>query len=111
MSHIHIIEQKDKPKRKKRDVAPKPSNGRRAKLEVCLTFTSAQCPDNNMYFSFSVQSGLMLANVNATTVAGRELEGMSSASKSNLVATLDKNLNTNVNKVCFNSHVVQLIYF
>jgi hypothetical protein len=40
----------------------------------------------------------MLANVNATTVAGRELEQMSSASKLNLVATLDKSLTTNVNK-------------
>ncbi len=39
-----------------------------------------------------------MANVNATTVAGRELEHMSSASKSHLVATLDKSLNTNVNK-------------
>ena len=65
--------------------------------------------DNNMFFSVSVQSGLMLANVNATTVAGRELEHMSSASKSNLVTTLDKTLNTNVNKVCFNLHVLQLI--
>ncbi len=62
-----------------------------------------------MFFSVSVQSGLMLANVNATTVAGRELEHMSSASKSNLVTTLDKTLNTNVNKVCFNLHVLQLI--
>jgi hypothetical protein len=65
--------------------------------------------DNNMFFSVPVQSGLMLANVNATTVAGRELEHMSSASKSNLVTTLDKTLNTNVNKVCFNLHVLQLI--
>jgi hypothetical protein len=43
----------------------------------------------------------LLANVNSTTVAGRELEHMSSASKSNLVATLDKSLDINVNKVSF----------
>ena len=67
--------------------------------------------DNNMFFSLSVKSGPMLANVNAATVAGRELEHMSSASKSNLVAALDKSLNTNVNKVCFNFHVLPLIFF
>jgi hypothetical protein len=41
----------------------------------------------------------MLNNVSANTIAGRELEAMSSAKKSNLVATLDKSLNTSVNKV------------
>jgi hypothetical protein len=41
----------------------------------------------------------MLNNVSANTIAGRELEAMSSAMKSNIVATLDKSLNTSVNKV------------
>ena len=41
----------------------------------------------------------MLDNVNANTVAGRELEAMTSSSKATLVAKLDKTLNANVNKV------------
>jgi hypothetical protein len=43
----------------------------------------------------------MLDNVNANTVAGRELEAMTSSSKATLVAKLDKTLNANVNKVMF----------
>jgi hypothetical protein len=41
----------------------------------------------------------MLDNVSANTIAGRDLEGMSSTSKATLVAKLDKTLNANVNKV------------
>jgi hypothetical protein len=41
----------------------------------------------------------MLDNVSANTIAGRELEAMSSTSKATLVAKLDKTLNANVNKV------------
>ena len=41
----------------------------------------------------------MLDNVSAKTVAGRELEAMTSSSKATLVAKLDKTLNANVNKV------------
>jgi hypothetical protein len=36
----------------------------------------------------------MLENVSATTIAGRELGAMSTEMKSNLVASLDKSLNT-----------------
>jgi hypothetical protein len=43
----------------------------------------------------------MLDNVSANTIAGRELEAMSSTSKATLVAKLDKTLNANVNKVMF----------
>ncbi len=39
----------------------------------------------------------MLDNVSAKTVAGRELEAMTSSSKATLVAKLDKTLNANVN--------------
>jgi hypothetical protein len=52
----------------------------------------------------SYKSGEMLDNVSATTIAGRELGAMSTAMKSNLVATLDKSLNTSVNKV----HVIHM---
>ena len=41
----------------------------------------------------------MLDNVSATTIAGRELGAMSSQNKTNVVASLDKTLNTTVNKV------------
>jgi hypothetical protein len=51
----------------------------------------------NLYYS--CKSGHMLDNVNANTVAGRELEAMTSSSKATLVAKLDKTLNANVNKV------------
>ena len=43
----------------------------------------------------------MLDNVSAKTIAGRELEAMTSSSKATLVAKLDKTLNANVNKVNF----------
>ena len=43
----------------------------------------------------------MLDNVSAKTIAGRELEAMTSSSKATLVAKLDKTLNANVNKVTF----------
>ena len=43
----------------------------------------------------------MLDNVSAKTIAGRELEAMTSSSKATLVAKLDKTLNANVNKVKF----------
>ena len=41
----------------------------------------------------------MLDNVSAKTIAGRELEAMSSTNKATLVKKLDKTLNANVNKV------------
>jgi hypothetical protein len=43
----------------------------------------------------------MLDNVSANTIAGRELEAMSSTNKATLVAKLEKTLNANVNKVMF----------
>jgi hypothetical protein len=51
-------------------------------------------------FNIAQQSGHMLDNVSTSTIAGRELGAMSTAMKTNLVATLDKSLNTSVNKVC-----------
>jgi hypothetical protein len=57
------------------------------------------CGIHNNYVDFAHQTGHMLNNVSANTIAGRELEAMSSAMKSNLVPTLDKSLNTSVNKV------------
>jgi hypothetical protein len=79
--------------------ASKPSKAKAAKLEVCVTFMFRVCGIHNNYVDFAHQTGHMLNNVSANTIAGRELEAMSSAMKSNLVATLDKSLNTSVNKV------------
>jgi hypothetical protein len=49
-------------------------------------------------FCIELQTGHMLDNMSATTIAGCELEAMSTEMKSNLVANLDKSLNTSVNK-------------
>ncbi len=50
-------------------------------------------------FFVALQTGHMLDNVSATTIAGRELGPMSTEMKSNLVANLDKSLNSSVKKV------------
>ncbi len=93
----------DKPKTKPRKIckrASKPSKAKATKLELCTLY---YCLSNNVprltTFVVALQTGHMLANVSTTAIAGRELGAMSSEMKSNLVASLDKTLNTSVNKV------------
>jgi hypothetical protein len=71
---------------------------------VCLTIILENIKVATCYsyiYFYSFKSGHMLDNVSANTIAGRELEAMSSSNKATLVAKLDKTLNANVNKVMF----------
>jgi hypothetical protein len=82
------------------------SHGFKSWRYVCLLSQSQYQIDSSysyMCYNFANKSGHMLDNVSAKTIAGRELEGMTSSSKATLVAKLDKTLNANVNKVNFST--------